>query len=1181
MKVAVIGGGPGGLATLKFLSTAHLFFPVEPIEVRLFEAEDRIGGTFVYRVYEEAEVRVIVLDPYFLSLLLLLPTLTTLKLVSSKYLTAFSDFRLSTDAPDFVTPKAYVAYLGAYVEAFHLGSAIECQARVTGIRRGPGGVGHVLTIRKPEGREFRWNCDAVAVCTGLHVDPYVPHIPGIEKVPVVMHSSRLKRREQFGRGANIVVCGAGETAMDLAHLAVTSTTASVTICHRDGWFCAPKIIPTPRLHSPTRPNKPVDTSVASLFDTAYAHPVLQRSRLLWLAYDQWVKKMHWLISGTEEGPDQWQGHISRDRKKLDSIFLCKSNRALPYISEGHRSRSWWNRLRTSIINVPLNDTGGRRIDVMKWPSHVDADGFMHVTEDKSGVRRRIRADVVVLATGYSADFPFLGPDYPRPSQADIRGVYKSDDVSLAFIGFVRPAIGAIPPLAELQAQLWVLRLLQARFPTAMPRGPDRDALPTYELDFGLHPRCGYDFFASKGGVDHEAYAYQLALDMGAAPTVTYIARKGLRLFFTWAMGSNFNPKFRLVGPWRWESGAEAIMRGELYAVVRRSGGLLCERRSIGWRRWRQSADDWATDLITYTLIPLAPTWCPLSSALGLPILAMARNSVQPHGWAALKLPNETLRVLQITPNTTISLGKYGSFPSNLLIERPFHLTYEVQERREGESFSRLRVVPGTELNADLLAETADDETPVEEPTLVDGDDEAEAESVVVAQDEDEDPGGSSRQTLTTAEIEDLKRRGVDAGKELVAKLMLSHTALDQKSAFSLAKYRLLKERKFLRRFTVLPVDVPLLARWMLEVREPAKILDMRLELIGLVSCWADVHFGGSNGRWLAVDDTGGLLVAAMAESMGILYRDDAAAETETETENTKPDDTNDTKPDETIKIEETSPKRQRTSFSRRRPRRGKDMDDHYASGNTITLLHANSQPNLSLLRYFDYDASDPNPPAPHHPLFTHLLAISWLQLVSPNDDPAYAERPPDVSAEDLASWKPNRRGNYFRKRRRWARIHQVVDGTRAGGFCGLAVASTMDPVSVLRHALPLLAGGSPIAVYSPHIEPLTRLADCFTIARRAAWLSSPPAAAEGLTAAELERWEGTTEFPLNPTLVLGATVQTSRAKRWQVLPGRTHPYMTARGGSEGYVFTGWRALPAEGRVSARGKFQKKKVGGGT
>jgi dimethylaniline monooxygenase (N-oxide forming) len=56
MKVAVIGGGPAGLTTLKFLLEAHNYFPIPPIEARLFEAESEIGGTFVYRVYEDAEV---------------------------------------------------------------------------------------------------------------------------------------------------------------------------------------------------------------------------------------------------------------------------------------------------------------------------------------------------------------------------------------------------------------------------------------------------------------------------------------------------------------------------------------------------------------------------------------------------------------------------------------------------------------------------------------------------------------------------------------------------------------------------------------------------------------------------------------------------------------------------------------------------------------------------------------------------------------------------------------------------------------------------------------------------------------------------------------------------------------------------------------------------------------------
>ncbi|KAG6315372.1 hypothetical protein E4U22_007920 [Claviceps purpurea] len=592
---------------------------------------------------------------------------------------------------------------------------------------------------------------------------------------------------------------------------------------------------------------------------------------------------------------------------------------------------------------------------------------------------------------------------------------------------------------------------------------------------------------------------------------------------------------------------------------------------------------------------------------------MSKSLVQPNGWVALRLPSGNLRVLQIAPNTTISLGKYGSFPSNLLIERPFHITYEVQEKRPGESFSRLRPVSGRELNEDILAETNVNENPS-----------ADGEAAVVAEDGEElalvDETGkviarsnreiiddSARQTLTTEEIEELKKKGASAGKELIAKLMLSHTAIDQKTSYSLAKYKLLKEKKFLRRFTVLPLDVVLLGQWLLEDKDAARVLEMRPEMMGLLGCWADVHFGGSpiegvsephGGRWLVVDDTGGLLIAAMAERMGILYPQSESEEYEEDADvqeaptEQQPAETNGTgtngteeaqqqqEPQEPQQTDQQQQQQQqiRTNASRKlkkRPRKD-DLDEHYALTNTLTIIHANAQPNLSVLRFFDYDAGDPNPPYPYHPLFTHLLPISWLQLISPGDDLAYAEKPADVSPQVLASWKPNRRGNYHRKRRRWARTHEIVDATRAGGFSGLAVASTMDPISLLRHALPLLAGGSPIAIYSPTIELLEQLVDCFSIARRAAWVSSPPPETVGKTQAELDRWAGTKEFPINPTLVLGASVQSSRARRWQVLPGRTHPFMTGRGGADGFLFTGWRSIPAEGRISARGKFQKKR-----
>lgn len=56
MKVAVIGGGPSGLVTLKYLVQAHEFLGCEAVEARLFEYQPRVGGTFSARVYEDAEV---------------------------------------------------------------------------------------------------------------------------------------------------------------------------------------------------------------------------------------------------------------------------------------------------------------------------------------------------------------------------------------------------------------------------------------------------------------------------------------------------------------------------------------------------------------------------------------------------------------------------------------------------------------------------------------------------------------------------------------------------------------------------------------------------------------------------------------------------------------------------------------------------------------------------------------------------------------------------------------------------------------------------------------------------------------------------------------------------------------------------------------------------------------------
>ena len=56
MKIAVIGAGPSGLVTLKYLLQAEKSLDCEPVEAILFDYQPKVGGTFSSRAYEDAEV---------------------------------------------------------------------------------------------------------------------------------------------------------------------------------------------------------------------------------------------------------------------------------------------------------------------------------------------------------------------------------------------------------------------------------------------------------------------------------------------------------------------------------------------------------------------------------------------------------------------------------------------------------------------------------------------------------------------------------------------------------------------------------------------------------------------------------------------------------------------------------------------------------------------------------------------------------------------------------------------------------------------------------------------------------------------------------------------------------------------------------------------------------------------
>ncbi|KAL7910986.1 FAD/NAD(P)-binding domain-containing protein [Trichoderma velutinum] len=565
MRVAIIGGGPSGIVQLKALTEAHRRFAIPPLELRLFETHNRLGGIFSHHSYEEAE------------------------LVSSKYLTTFSDFRRHDD-PDFFSSDRYLEYLDEYATHFELWPYINLNTWVKSIRRGDSSE-HVVIYRTATGEEIEWECDAIAICSGVHAIPNIPNLPGIEHVPVVMHSADFKSRKQFGKGKTVMVVGSGETGADICYLAMTGDTNRVILCHRDGWLGAPKRVPGQKFlpwlfgSKPYNyPQLPLDVSQVTLFDSMYVHPVVRDSMIVWNFYHfVALSAGGWLCGGSTYGIDQFVGQIYSERFHASRVFF---NKAWQRISiSNHVSAPWrptkWplaTRIRRFFFNTDIPSVS-RIIEVAPNPSHISEDGVAHFPLNGRPESERInetvvKPDVVIFATGYLPAFSYLNtPEndgrkpYPVAFDADVRQVWNSDDPTVGFIGFVRPGFGAIPPLAEMQAMLFTMNLINR-----IPKPLDPEDEWHYRIIHAPDARVSY-------GVEHDSYAYQLAKDINGAPTFSEVlkmafrTKKGWRLPYIWAAGASFNTKFRMRGPWKWE-GAGDVMTGELWETISRREGLF-------------------------------------------------------------------------------------------------------------------------------------------------------------------------------------------------------------------------------------------------------------------------------------------------------------------------------------------------------------------------------------------------------------------------------------------------------------------------------------------------------------------------------------------------------------------------------------------------------------------------------
>ncbi|MGH7481958.1 MAG: flavin-containing monooxygenase [Longimicrobiales bacterium] len=345
MRVAVIGAGAAGLGTAR-----HLL--AEGIDVEVLERDERLGGVWSYgrppgRVYRSTHM------------------------ISSKPFTQFPDYPMPDSLPDYPHHADVLAYLDGYAEHFGLNEVIRYGEDVVDIRPEAGtsaGAGGTATtaeeaasanisswssaptwrVRTADGTERVY--DAVVIANGHNAEPRWPELPG-RFDGVALHSAEYHTPEIFD-GKRVLVMGAGNSGCDIV-VEAAQVAERAFLSMRRGYHYLPKHVL----------GRPVD-QIGDL---------LLRLRLpLWLR--RWIAGLAVRLTA---GSPRRVGLPEPDHRLFETHPIV--NTLLPYYVRHGRIE-------------PRPDVAALEGDRVR---------FVDGAEEP--------VDVIVFATGYALDFPFIDP----------------------------------------------------------------------------------------------------------------------------------------------------------------------------------------------------------------------------------------------------------------------------------------------------------------------------------------------------------------------------------------------------------------------------------------------------------------------------------------------------------------------------------------------------------------------------------------------------------------------------------------------------------------------------------------------------------------------------------------------------------------------------------------------------
>jgi dimethylaniline monooxygenase (N-oxide forming) len=473
LHIGIVGAGAAGLIATKVLTD-------QGFRCTTFEGQGGPGG--VYRnCYEGA-------------------TLT-----SSSVWTSFSHYppRLAFedgvgqgDASHPVHWKIpeYLRYLEAFTKREGLDAHIRFNTRVERCERIEGGwVLHTSGEHEGEHR-----VDRLLVCSGVHQGGFLPDVPGLESFEgEVLDTSRYKTVAPLCTNKRVLVVGGGESAADVS-LQVQGEATACALSVRGG---AGHV--TPRTWGDARRSRELEGRGFPALDTDIG------------IANMGVPRQWWWLSGWRDIATLGLGGLHRVFRPVGPGMAYNLRRG-SYISKqfGTKSAGFSQALLEGAEPKP----GIASID-SKGVRFVDGTYFA--------------CDVIIFCTGFRHTLPFLSPQDQPPTTMgalDSRSLFKHMFVpgrgdELAFMGFVRPAFGSIPGLAEMQARCYAA-LLSGEI--SLP--PADKMVETIEADGRMELQR---FWAAK---DHSAltdfalYLEGMAGWLGCRPAYRDLWRDDKRLF---------------------------------------------------------------------------------------------------------------------------------------------------------------------------------------------------------------------------------------------------------------------------------------------------------------------------------------------------------------------------------------------------------------------------------------------------------------------------------------------------------------------------------------------------------------------------------------------------------------------------------------------------------------------------